>query len=656
MRTRGLMTGIVALLAVLGGLVLPALAPGATAFAEPTAGVSPSTQYGRLVLLLDSSGSMAEKAGDGRTKIADARTALDQVITRLPSQAYVGLRVFGATVFAKGQPGACTDTQSVVAPGTNNRAQLRTAVGRYKPYGETPIPAALKAAANDIGSEGKRSIVLVSDGESTCGNPCPVARAIGSSGVDVQIDVVGLDVTGKARKQLQCIAKSGHGTYYDAHNAGDLTNSIGRSAIRAAQPFTIEGTPVTGSTTSASAPTITAGSWLDKTPAEGGHRYYYIKRRIPGSTIFASIAVKPSGTDSASYSIQLLSPDKSDCGNSFGMKDFTFDTSRPVLASTHSQSEGGYAVCRTAGGLVLDLWNESTGTADPPALMQIFVTEEPRATNAASLPPEAGAGDQVWQALPQSGKVTDTSFGTSFSTAPELGDGTFRTSIVPGETQLYRVPLDWGQALEAEARVPAITPTKAAPYPGGILQIDILGPTLGGVDNTSAKDPGSADQSPLAMSGTAAVDSDDSADIRALSFPVRYNNLSADDGTAAASLAGDYYVMVSLDTGTPGGGEDGYIAPLDLAIKRVGTAGTGTPAFAKGGPTTTPPTAQATTPTPSANPTDSSGAATTTQAAAESPGQDDSHTTVLAVGLGGLGVVLLGTAAVLLLRRRVTRG
>ena len=75
-----------------------------------------STAEGKLVLLLDSSGSMKESAG-GQTKIAAAKAALKDVLTRLPDDAQVGVRVFGAKVFSAKDEGACTDTQNVVPVG-----------------------------------------------------------------------------------------------------------------------------------------------------------------------------------------------------------------------------------------------------------------------------------------------------------------------------------------------------------------------------------------------------------------------------------------------------------------------------------------------------------------------------------------------------------
>src|SRR5690606_18077884 len=128
---------------------------------------------GKLELVLDSSGSMKESAGGGLTKIEAAKKALHSVTDGLPDGSNVGLRVYGATVYSRKDPGGCGDSQQVLRIGPVDEAALHAEIDRYKPYGETPIAGSLKQAAKDLGSKGKRSSVLVSDGEETCDeDPC----------------------------------------------------------------------------------------------------------------------------------------------------------------------------------------------------------------------------------------------------------------------------------------------------------------------------------------------------------------------------------------------------------------------------------------------------------------------------------------------------
>ena len=101
---------------------------------------------GRLMLVLDSSGSMSELTGDGRTRIDAAKDALRAVVNQLPDEQPVGMRVFGATQPTRaGAELYCSDSQNVATVATDNRDALNAAIDAYEPYGETPIAFALQA-------------------------------------------------------------------------------------------------------------------------------------------------------------------------------------------------------------------------------------------------------------------------------------------------------------------------------------------------------------------------------------------------------------------------------------------------------------------------------------------------------------------------------
>ena len=117
----------------------------------------------------------------------------------------------------------------------------------FQAVGETPIAYSLGKAVGDLGDSGRRVLVLISDGEESCaGDPCPVARKLADKGVDLQFNAVGLDVGGKARKQLKCIAEAGNGSYYDADESDDLSEALRKITQRALRPFAITGTRVSG--------------------------------------------------------------------------------------------------------------------------------------------------------------------------------------------------------------------------------------------------------------------------------------------------------------------------------------------------------------------------------------------------------------------------
>src|SRR5690349_14396798 len=159
----------------------------------------------KVLLLLDVSGSMNEKISSGGTKFAAAKRALKQVADALPAGSEVGLRVYGSEIATPKERDAqaCKDTELVMPARPLNRNKMYQAVDSYKAVGETPIAYSLGRAVDDLGDQGRRVLVLISDGEESCaGDPCPVARKLADKGVDLQFNAVGLDVGSKARKQL----------------------------------------------------------------------------------------------------------------------------------------------------------------------------------------------------------------------------------------------------------------------------------------------------------------------------------------------------------------------------------------------------------------------------------------------------------------------
>ncbi|MFT4011212.1 MAG: VWA domain-containing protein, partial [Nocardioidaceae bacterium] len=80
-----LVAGVLTATVAIGGLTAP-----------PTALADDDTEgAAKMILVLDSSGSMKEDAGGGQSKIAAAKSALRSVVDGLPEDAEVGLRVFG---------------------------------------------------------------------------------------------------------------------------------------------------------------------------------------------------------------------------------------------------------------------------------------------------------------------------------------------------------------------------------------------------------------------------------------------------------------------------------------------------------------------------------------------------------------------------------
>lgn len=211
-----------------------------------------------LEIIVDVSGSMNEVI-DGKSKMNIAKEVLTSTINSIPDTSYVGLRVYGhqGTVAQKN----CTDTQLLVPISKINKAELISKVNSLTPNGWTLIDYSLRQAKNDFHPDYGKVIILISDGEETCGgDPCVAIKELKNSGFDVAVHTVGFDVGDVAEKQLQCIAEATGGEYKSAKNASELADSLRIFSTRAFEGFTTAGGTTAG-TGFTNAPLVTAGKF-----------------------------------------------------------------------------------------------------------------------------------------------------------------------------------------------------------------------------------------------------------------------------------------------------------------------------------------------------------------------------------------------------------
>jgi lysophospholipase L1-like esterase len=196
-----------------GGAVGPAAAaPGDATSAAAIVGGGP------ILLVLDTSGSMNEDDGTGTIKIEGAKTALLQLLDELPLDSQIGLRTYPAKTGAGCNPGTPAVPLAVRDGGMAATIRAVTADG------DTPTAEALLAAAADLDRQSypTATIVLVSDGEHTCEDPCPVARQLREQGLGITVDTVGFQIDDAGADELNCIARATGGTYTQVEDSARL--------------------------------------------------------------------------------------------------------------------------------------------------------------------------------------------------------------------------------------------------------------------------------------------------------------------------------------------------------------------------------------------------------------------------------------------------
>ena len=248
--------------------------------AAPAPAQSPPAGTPKILLAFDASGSMAADDGAGTPKIQAAQDAAVDLLGSLPPSTQVGLRVFGGTKPSRPIGPACRDSSLVLPIGPLDRSQAEQQIRSFKAKGRTPIAYALEHAAEDLGTSGPRTIILVSDGKDTCQppSPCQVAQRIAKGGVEMRIQAIGFNVDQEARRELKCIAQAGGGVYTDADNAQTLKEQLRVLSTRALRKYVPKGKPVRGGPSARQATAIVPGRYLDGMLPDS-ERWYAVELR-----------------------------------------------------------------------------------------------------------------------------------------------------------------------------------------------------------------------------------------------------------------------------------------------------------------------------------------------------------------------------------------
>ncbi|MEV8456040.1 VWA domain-containing protein [Streptomyces sp. NPDC052095] len=273
------------------GILLATLTAGLGSALPAAADEAPAQPSPKVELVLDVSGSMRTRDIDGQSRMTAAKQAFNEVLDAVPEQVELGIRTLGADYPGNDRKVGCKDTRQLYPVGPLDRTEAKTAVATLAPTGWTPIGPALLGAADDLkGGDATRRIVLITDGEDTCGplDPCEVARDIAARGIHLVIDTLGLVPNTKIREQLTCIAEATGGTYTAVKHTDELSGRVKQLVDRAAEPVV---TPVAteGAGSCTDAPQLKPGLYTDR-ETFGQHRWYRVDV-LPGQELRASVSV-----------------------------------------------------------------------------------------------------------------------------------------------------------------------------------------------------------------------------------------------------------------------------------------------------------------------------------------------------------------------------
>lgn len=178
---------------------------------------------GPYLIVFDSSGSMGESVSDlGATKMEAAKEAANSFIDR--TNAEIGVVVFSD----------CDSVGNINSGGirlvqdfTTNKPLLKQKMDALTPGGDRAIANALDEASTYIqNSRGQGTIILITNGEETCGgDPVAAAGSIYNDNIGT-VNVIGYRIGGSAEEAARQIAQAGGGGYYPVQNADELESAL----------------------------------------------------------------------------------------------------------------------------------------------------------------------------------------------------------------------------------------------------------------------------------------------------------------------------------------------------------------------------------------------------------------------------------------------
>lgn len=213
----------------LGCLLVAILTTAVVVIAGLPAQAEVPTKNVPILVVLDTSGSMADDSGTslGGSKLGAARGAVLDLVQALGSGHQYGMISYPG---GKDDGNGCSIGTVQTELGALNIPKASADARRMRADGGTPTAAALEHGArvlSESGSGGRGVIVLVSDGESNCGpDPCEIANQIRGQGSDVVVNTVGFQLSEEGEDQLRCVADATGGRYVRVDDPDGLAATL----------------------------------------------------------------------------------------------------------------------------------------------------------------------------------------------------------------------------------------------------------------------------------------------------------------------------------------------------------------------------------------------------------------------------------------------
>ncbi|HRQ11259.1 MAG TPA: VWA domain-containing protein, partial [Trueperaceae bacterium] len=196
---------------------------------------APGAAKAAVEIVFDASGSMGKELPSGEQRITAAKRALTQLVNEvLPEETPFALRAFGHI-----KPSSC-ETRLDLPLAPLDRAKAAAVVQAIEPklLSQTPIADSLLAVKDDLAQAGgARTVILITDGEESCGgDPAAAVRELRASG-PVDFAIVSLGLEPEALAVFQALAADVGATYVDVGSFEALADAVAEALNPAFEVF-----------------------------------------------------------------------------------------------------------------------------------------------------------------------------------------------------------------------------------------------------------------------------------------------------------------------------------------------------------------------------------------------------------------------------------
>jgi len=214
---------------------------------------------GGIEIILDASGNMLQKIGAQRRIDIAKQTLTKLTSTGIPAGTPFAMRVFGREV------DSCqTDLDIPLNPLNAAAVAAKITALEAKNNARTPIGASLEKVASDLAAvKGERLVVLVTDGEETCGgDPAAAIAQLKKAGMAVRVNIVGFAIDdAKLAATFRHWAELGSGSYFDAKDAAALSDALTQSMRPGFEVVTAQGQVIASGVAGGDAVSVLPGSY-----------------------------------------------------------------------------------------------------------------------------------------------------------------------------------------------------------------------------------------------------------------------------------------------------------------------------------------------------------------------------------------------------------